>query len=354
MRQFIFTLLAFFIISSLAAQTIEVPQKQQSLVTKHTATWCPFCGLEEWDLQKFFLDNLDGNNAIVMGAHISSTSKLYSQTAKELLMTYQGVVYQPEFFHNTSKITGNIESIKTMMSTKVSDASQQSPLAQTGILVTYNPTDDTLKVKTNTKFFSAAEGTYQLSILLLQREVYAEQANRGSNVLHRNIIRKSLNPTTFGPEIASGTIAAGTEASHEVALKWNNQYELNNVKFVVILWKRNATKYDFVNGNSTTTIQQEQTTSTRRTDALGNRFAILPNAVKNNALIQLDLPTAFNNAEITLFDQYGRRVRTVHRGSLPAGQQQFTLERTGAEAAGIYFLRFKSGNTVATRRVIFL
>ncbi len=352
MKRLIFTFFITLFSGFLLAQNLEVPEKQMSLVTKHTATWCPICGLEAWDIQKYFLDNLDGNNAIVLTAHISSTSKLYSQTAKELLATYQNVVYQPEFFFNTTKVTGNDDAIKTGMLDKVNQAAQQMPVAQTGILVTYNAATDTLKVHTNTKFFQTVEGEYQLSILLLEREVYETQASRSSNELHRNIIRKSLNSNTFGPIIASGNTAANTEISREVAVKWNNQYDLDNIQIVTILWKRNATKYDFVNTNFTKTVQEEQTTSSRAVDPLGSRFTILPNVTRSNALIQLDLLNAYNNAEITLFDRYGRVLRILHRGNLPAGDQSLLLERF-TEPAGVYFLRFRSGSMVATRRVVF-
>lgn len=350
MKRLIFTFFSVAFVWSLAAQEVTAPQNQQSLVTKHTATWCPICGYEDsWGTQKYFMDNLDGNGAIVMSAHISSTSKLYSQTAKELLTTYQGVVYQPEFFYNTTKITSNIQTNVTNM---VNNAAQQSPIAQTGVVVTYNPGDDTLKVKTNTKFFQNTEGEYQLSILLLERQVYETQASRSNNELHRNIIRKSLNPTTFGPIIASGNIPANTEIKREVAFKWNNQYDLNNIKIVAILWKRNTNRYDFVNTNGTTNVLTEQTTSTRAEDTLGSRFAVHPNLTNANALIQLDLPNAFENAEITLFDRYGRQVRTLYRGDLSAGAQSLQLERF-SEPGGMYLLRFRSGTTVATRRVVF-
>ena len=350
MKRLIFTLFSIAFVWSLAAQEATAPQNQQSLVTKHTATWCPICGYEDsWGTQKYFMDNLDGNGAIVMSAHISSTSKLYSQTAKELLTTYQGVVYQPEFFYNTTKINSNIQTSITNM---VNNAAQQSPVAQTGLVVTYNPGDDTLKVRTHTKFFQSTEGEYQLSILLLEREVYETQASRSSNELHRNIIRKSLQTNTFGPIIASGNIAAGTEIKREIAVKWNNQYDLNNIKIVAILWKRNANRYDFVNTNGTTTVLEEQTTNTRTEDVLGSRFAVHPNLTNANALIQLDLPNTFEGTEITLFDRYGRQMRTLYRGNLPAGVQSLPLERF-SEPAGMYFLRFRSGATVATRRVVF-
>lgn len=351
MKSLISTFCLLLFVGILFAQSDAAPKKQMSLVTKHTATWCPFCGLEAWDTQKYFMDNLDGENAIVMAAHISGSSKLYSQTAKELLATYQGVIYQPEFFFNTTKVSGS--NIETQITEKVQQATMQVPLAQTDVQVAYNPETDMLKVKTMTEFFEATDGQYQLSILVLEREVFAEQSQQGSNVLHRNIIRRALTETTFGPVLASGSIAAGTQASHEVAIKWNNQYDLDNIKIVTILWKRNNIRYDFVNASATQDIETESTTTSNlNVDVLAGRFSILPNATNQIARIQLDLPQNYTSAEITLFDQFGRQVQTLHRGSLQAGEQTLQLDRHNT-AAGIYFVRFRSGKTVATRRVVF-
>ena len=351
MKTLISTMFVLVCTSSLWAQSIEVPQKQRSLITKHTATWCPICGLDAWDTQKYFTDNLDGDKAIVLTAHISTTSRLYSNTAKELLATFQGVFFQPEFFFNTTKVNGDVQ---TNITNQVNNAANQSPLAQTGLVATYNAATDTLRVRTLTKFFNATEGEYQISILLVEREVMEIQSNRGSGpVLHKKIIRNALIPSTFGPIIATGTIAAGTETALETAIKWDDRYDLDNIEIVTILWKRDNIRYDFVNANSTTTIGSEQTTSARREDFLGSRFAIAPNATSSFAVIQLDLPQAFNEAEIILFDPYGRMVRILHRGSLPAGLQHLPLERNRADAAGMYFLRFRAGTSTAVRRVIF-
>ncbi len=353
MKKLIFTCLALLIRIGLFAQIPEVPNTQMSLVTKHTATWCPICGREAWDTQKFFMDNLDGAKAIVLSAHISNTSRLYSQTAKELLNTFQSVVYQPEFFFNTSKVTGTDEEIKTNMVNRVNQAAQQTPLAQTGIIATYNPATNNFRVRTRTRFFAATEGEFQLSILLVERRVTEQQAARTNAEVHRNVIRQALTANTFGSVITSGNIPAGREVQQEISTQWDDRYKLDNIEVVTILWRRNATRYEFVNANFTATVQPEQTTFAPEADALGARFVVQPNLAAEVAYLRLDLPTALDQAEIGLFDRYGRQVRTLHRGSLPAGEQQILLHRMSAETAGVYFVRFRAGAMVATRRVIF-
>jgi len=45
-------------------------------------------------------------------------------------------------------------------------------------------------------------------------------------------------------------------------------------------------------------------------------------------------------------------VRTLHRGAMPAGEQTLQLDRESL-ATGMYFVRFRAGNTLATRRLVF-
>lgn len=336
---------------TLFAQSDAVPTRQMSLVTKHTATWCPFCGSSAWDMQKYFMDNLDGENAFVIAAHISGTSRLYSKAASDLLNNFSGVFYQPEFFFNTEKVSGG--DIQSKIEDRVNDAATQTPSAQTMVRVTYNPDTDTFRVNATTEFFAATEGSYQLSVLLVEKEVYEQQSGRSSNELHRNVLRKALTEETFGSVIASGTIEAGMQANQQLALAWEDQYDLDNIRVLVILWKQNGDRYDFVNVNATETVETESTTtSSRNVDALTGRFDILPNATSSTARIRFDLPQAYANAEILLFDQYGRVVRTLHRGAMPSGEQTLQLNREGA-ATGMYFVRFRAGGTLATRRVVF-
>lgn len=347
---FIFTLMA----STLFAQSDEVPNKQMSLVTKHTATWCPICGFDAWDTQKYFMDNLDGKDAFVLTAHISGSSKLYSDAARDLLDNFEGVIFQPEFYFNTTKISGG--DIQAKMVDSVSQAAMQTPLAQAMAEATYNPETDTFRVNTTVQFFSNAEtsGDYRVSVFLVEKEVIEEQASRGDNEMHQNVLRASLIEDFYSPAMASGTIEAGTQASHQVAVKWDERYDMENTRVLVILWERNGNNFSFVNVNATETIEMEEetTTSSRNIDALAGRFAILPNATYNTARIQLDLPQAHANAEMLLFDQYGRVVRTLHRGAMPAGEQTLQLDRESL-ATGMYFVRFRAGGTLATRRVVF-
>lgn len=355
MKKLIFTLLVIAFVNILMAQTaIEVTQTQKSLVTKHTATWCPICGTSEsWDLQQYFVDNLDGKNAVVLSAHQSVSSKLYSKAGKELLNAFQTAVYQPEFFFNTTKLNGNEEAIKAEVIAKVNQAATQTAVVQTGLKATYITSTDSLVVVTKTKFFQAATGEYRLAILLVEKVVEETQASRTGLQAHKRIVRKTLTPNVTGVLLSNGAVAANVEFNSNFTIKWNNQYNLNNIEIVTLIWKRNTTtnKLEFVNTNEVTQLQQA-TTATQKVDFLANRFVVTPNPVREQTQIRLDLLQAYNNAEIVLMDIKGAVVKTLHRGSLNSGAQTIEVNRN-LIANGLYFVRLQADGQVATRKVIF-
>lgn len=355
MKKIIFTIFAIVFVAALSAQSsIDVPTTQKSLVTKHTATWCPFCGeASSWDLQQYFADNLDGKNAVVLSAHQSTTSKLYSKAGKDLLALFQGVVYQPEFFFNTTKITGSEDAIKASIESKVSQAAAQVAVVQTGLKATYITSTDSLVVSTKTKFFQATQGEYRLAILIVEKEVQETQASRSGLQPHKRIVRGTITTDVNGVMLVNGNVAADTEFGRNFAVKWNNQYNLSNIELITLIWKRNTTtnKLEFVNTNEVTQVQQA-TTSTQNIDFLANRFVVTPNPVREKTRIRLDLPQSYANAEIVLINIRGAVVKTLHRGSLNSGEQTIDIDRNTL-GSGLYFVRLRADGQVATRKVLF-
>lgn len=285
-------------------------------------------------------------------AHRDSRSKLYSQAGKDLLENILDAVYQPEFYFNTTKLNGSDAAIKADMTAKVDAAAKLQPAAQTGLKATYIISTDSLVVATKTKFFQAATGEYRLAILLVEKEVQETQSSRSGMQPHKRVLRKTLTPDVTGAVLVSGAIAANTEFNRNFTIKWNAQYNLNNIEVITILWKRNnAGRLEFVNTNEVTQVERA-TTATQKVDFLANRFTIMPNPVREQTQIRLDLPQTYTNAEIVLIDIKGAVVKTVHRGNLNSGAQTIEVNRNSI-ANGLYFVRLRADGQVATRKVIF-
>jgi hypothetical protein len=354
MKNLIFTLLLLATAYFAGAQAnLEVPQTQKLLITKHTATWCPNCGLpESWNLQQFFADSLDGKGAVVLSAHRSTTSKLYSPAGKGLLDTVFSAIYQPEYFLNTTRLSGNESAVKAEVIAKVTQAATQAPVAQTGLKATYIISTDSLVIATKTKFFQSATGEYRLAILLVEKVVQETQASRTGVQPHKRILRRTLTPGIAGIGLFNGIISANGELNRNITIKWNNQYNLNNIEIVTIIWKRtDAGQLEFVNTNEVTQVQQS-TTAAQEVDFLAGRFDVTPNPAQELTQIRLNLPKSYSTAEITLLDAKGRVVKTLYRGSLNSGQQTIDMNRD-AVAGGVYVVRLRADGQIATRKVAF-
>jgi hypothetical protein len=80
-----------------------------------------------------------------------------------------------------------------------------------------------------------------------------------------------------------------------------------------------------------------------------------PNPMRGSCSLRLALP---REAQVTLavFDQQGRRVRTLLAGTLPAGEQPLTWdgrdERGRPVASALYFVRLESDGRALTRRLV--
>jgi choice-of-anchor B domain-containing protein len=80
-------------------------------------------------------------------------------------------------------------------------------------------------------------------------------------------------------------------------------------------------------------------------DAAGARVTIAPNPAGSAATLSVTLPTGITNGRLELFDALGRRVATVHSGSLAAGASHFALDASQL-APGRYTWRL-AGDAIA-------
>lgn len=84
-----------------------------------------------------------------------------------------------------------------------------------------------------------------------------------------------------------------------------------------------------------------------------------PNPARNSVSLGFAFPGSESREVVAeVFDVQGRRVKTVFQGALPGGAHRITWDRQDAGGravpAGLYFLRIRSGETVASERVLVL
>ncbi|PSQ98744.1 MAG: hypothetical protein BRD51_02810, partial [Bacteroidetes bacterium SW_11_64_17] len=85
---------------------------------------------------------------------------------------------------------------------------------------------------------------------------------------------------------------------------------------------------------------------------LSERFVLSapsPNPVRRQATVRVASREG-ESVRVVLYDALGRRVRTLHAGSLPAGQVKTLRLGTGSLASGRYFLRLIGPDGTARTR----
>lgn len=331
---------------------ITVPKFQQGVVTKLAATWCPFCGSEAWDTYKNMVDNLS-TNSLVMVAHRSTTSRLYSPTAEKILAAFEPVFYQPYFFFNNKLIGEGDASTNTEMKKQVDNfAAITTPVAQTGMQVKYNPNTRELEVTAKTEFFKTASGNYFTGVYLIEKSVVAQQSNRGSNAVHQNVLRTHFGNDAFGFELGNGTMSSGFFKVFTTKMTLASTIDPNNIIIATMLWQKTGENaYTLVNSNWTDRVNNTAV-SVRENQALKADYSIKPNIISEEALVEFNLPKAGKQVLVQAFDVKGRLVKTIYRGSLVAGKHQFQLDRQDLSSKGLYFVRLQVDGQFATRQAV--
>ncbi len=338
-----FSLIAF----SCMAQDIEVPQTQRSLITKRTATWCTICGGNAWDIMQGFVSN-HSNNAIILNAHHSSSSAFHSTTAKELVDNLEQSFGQPSFFLNNELIGSGNSSTQSTINSGVTANAGQSPVAQVGLEGFLTPGTTEVEIFTKTEFFENANGEYYVSVWPAIKNITAYQANRGENAPHKQILLEAISSTTFGDQIADGSISSGSTFDQNMTYDLSN-FSSENIQLIAIIWKKEGNDYTFVNGNvSNITLNVSSTTNL---DASQAQLQVQPNPVLAQASIQLSLNTSFEQAEIQLINTMGQLVQQTDLGQLNQGNISLELERTSLPA-GLYFVRFQTEKGQLTQKII--
>ena len=344
-RHIIFTLAMIFATFNVA-NTQTVPNKQKSLITKITATWCPNCGGWGWS---FFDDIYEDNKdkALIIKANYSG--QLQNETAADFASNFN-VNYQPYFIlgnENQNVTSVNTATKRTEIKNQVDENFNATPIANAGMLVEKN--GNTINVTTRTRFFQQTQGEYYLGVYVIENGVINFQQGQGSNAVHKNVLRASMSSSSFGIMIDEGTIPELSEYFHEFSIDIGNWNE-NNLEIAAILWERVGGSYNFVNVNSTTEISTVGVTDLTE-DEIG--FNVYPTLTNSDATIELALKNAHSNVQLDLVDTNGRTLSNIYKGRLESGKQTFEVERSLVDAKGLYYITLRSEDAVATKKIIF-
>ena len=100
----------------------------------------------------------------------------------------------------------------------------------------------------------------------------------------------------------------------------------------------------------TMTLTLQSVVNTEDAPVAASSLHVWPQPMSNSGTVGLTM-AASGDAEVSLFDVRGRRVRTLHTGPLASGDISIALDARGL-AAGVYVLRAAMGADVQTHRVV--
>ncbi len=324
------------------AQAQEVPQTQSSLIIKKTATWCPPCGGWGWDLFEQLISDNEGK-AILWAMHYSGD--LQSATTQGISANLSGAG-QPRFYLDNVDQGSSSAAIRSAIMSGVNQNAAKSPIANavaTNISVANNQISLTVK----SKFFTEVTGDYFLDVYVVENGVKNNQAGQGPNAIHEKVLRDEMAGTVFGDLLASGTIMANSSYSTDFSIPVANDWNPDNTELSVIIWKKNGTKYDFVNGTEATSIVAGLETPSLKNAAM----TISPNPVARKASISLEFATSFSG-ELGIFDLTGRLVKTLAlNGSALIGNHSVDFDTENLEN-GVYLVRLSSADGMLTQKMV--
>lgn len=265
---------------------VSVDQKQRSMFIDFTATWCGPCG--KWGIPTF-KQALSANGDDVVGFAVHATPNQTSDLVAYYVRPNNDTLFVspllgdilgglnglqltgwPTLWLNDAKMSSSASAINSKITAKAAE----SPVAGVGVEVT--PTANGFTARVGAKFFQATSGEYYTSVLITEDNITNRQNHSDPGQpaqyqvqTHDHITRgtainsKEDRPNTFGDAaIASGSIESGKYVENSYTFTFPNfdfsslpanttlnkwTWKPENTNVVVILWKKNGTKYDFVN-----------------------------------------------------------------------------------------------------------
>jgi hypothetical protein len=112
---------------------------------------------------------------------------------------------------------------------------------------------NSVSVQTQVKFFSAASGDYYLAVYLMENGLSASQSGASTNPwIHNHVMRGNIAGSGgFGESIATGSITSGKLINKTYTATLTSGWNAANIYAALVIWKKNGSKYDFVNAFQT-------------------------------------------------------------------------------------------------------
>ncbi len=329
----------------------DVEQRQRTLITKRTASWCGNCGTWGWAFMEALIEDNDGK-AVLVAAHFSGD--LANQISTDITNNFGGVG-QPNFFVENERLpagSSTWSNFRTQTKDFVDMNFEAEPIVNTGLSATMN-SNGNLAVTAKSKFFQDTDGEYLLGVYVLENNLINNQSGQGANANHKKVLVASATADSFGDVIANdANIMAGTEVMNEYVISGLDANNAANYELIAIVWKLENGFRKFENVFSVAGPNFEAPVGVR--NALNaSAYNVSPNLSADLVNVKLNVDKA-QNASVKLYNLNGQLVQSIFEGVANA-RMDFNISKNELGISnGTYIININIDGKTATEKVVFI
>lgn len=320
----------------------EPEQKNTPLLYKITATWCGPCGSWGWDLANE-IQEARGDDILYMGIFNSSQATMnntafYNSTAVTLGFNFRYTSW-PSFGVNGLNLTDrnqangvlDIEGIKQDCYDSLDAFIQREVVANAASEILLE--NGQLTVRTKVKFFEKAVGKYYLASYIVEQNALNYQNQQQGIVAHKGVLRGTLDSLDWGRVIVEDSIAQDDTLTFDYSYGLQQQdWVADNLVIYNIIWKREGSKYRYVNGSQTRV--NSATHISNMPDV--QELAIYPNPVQQTIWVK-----GFPDHRARAYIIYDITGKVSLRGTVSAQRPDIHI---AALPQGMYLIQFKDAD----------
>lgn len=314
--------------------TAQTPEKKaRAIVFKFTETWCGPCGSWGWQTAEETIAQL-GDKGYYIGVMGSSSPASMNANCHSAFANNYNIPGYPSFVIKediNSQTSGQVMSL-------VNAFAATTPLASPAATVSISGT--TLNVSAKAKFWAAASGEYYLTAFVVEDSVMATQNGQSGTVAHHHIMRGSMaaNASPWGQMIATGSVAANAEYTQSFSMPVNTAWNKAKLEVYVVIFKKNGTKYEFVNAAKA---QSGNTTAIAGIEGL-DALQLFPNPSRGITQVQATLKES-RSLDLKVTDALGRVVYSAGMLKMKAGDNTISIPSQNF-ANGVYLVSLTADN----------
>lgn len=237
---------------------LAVSETNTAVINKYTGSRCGPCGSWGWDMAIELIDY--SPKACYVGTFSQNfvAEEFISPTAtawdKEL-----GVTGYPSFAVNhvlqLDRTSGvNTTSEKAKCKAAIDAHASAAVQANVGFKTSWAQDAEgfwTVTVDSRAKFFKDNTGEYYIGCYLLEDKAIGKQSGHTPSVgvEHHHILRQSFEGLSYG-YLASTDPKAGKTIDKKYTMILPKNYVKENIEILFVIWKKNGSKYTFVNAST--------------------------------------------------------------------------------------------------------